>query len=181
MRETLVRSLGREDPLEKEMVSHSGTLAWKIPWTEKPGGPQSMGSQRVGYDWATSLSLSFTRFVIAFLPNHLGILPNCRIRLSRSSVASNFSDAVAVGQQTHMVYQGTRILNPVICFCSLSPSGIQRTHIEHELWTSHCALQKAYLSASKFSNFFFLYILLIPFPLWEIGCKMPQGKCEWRI
>ena len=45
MRETWVRSLGREDPLEKEIATHSSTLAWKIPWTEKPGGLQSMGLQ----------------------------------------------------------------------------------------------------------------------------------------
>ena len=50
MRETRVRSLGWEDPLEKEMAAHSSTLAWKIPWTEKPGQLQSMGSQRVGHD-----------------------------------------------------------------------------------------------------------------------------------
>ena len=50
MRETRVRSLGWEDPLEKEMVTHSGILAWRIPWTEKPGRLQSMGSQRVGHD-----------------------------------------------------------------------------------------------------------------------------------
>ena len=50
MRETGVRSLGREDPLEKEMATHSSILAWRIPWTEKPGGLQSMGSQRVGHD-----------------------------------------------------------------------------------------------------------------------------------
>ena len=50
MWETWVRSLGREDPLEKEMATHSSTLAWKIPWTEKPGRLQSMGSQRVGHD-----------------------------------------------------------------------------------------------------------------------------------
>ena len=50
MRETGVRSLGREDPLEKEMATRSSTLAWKIPWTEKPGRLQSMGSQRVGHD-----------------------------------------------------------------------------------------------------------------------------------
>ena len=50
MRETRVRSLGREDPLEKEMVTHSSILAWRIPWTEKPGRLQSMGSQRVGHD-----------------------------------------------------------------------------------------------------------------------------------
>ena len=50
VRETQVRSLGWEDPLEKQMATHSSTLAWKIPWTEKPGGLQSMGSQRVGHD-----------------------------------------------------------------------------------------------------------------------------------
>ena len=55
MRETRVRFLGREDILEKEMAIHSSTLAWKIPWTEEPDRLQSMGSQRVGHDWATSL------------------------------------------------------------------------------------------------------------------------------
>ena len=50
MWETWVRSLGWEDPLEKEMATHSSTLAWKIPWTEEPGRPQPMGSQRVGHD-----------------------------------------------------------------------------------------------------------------------------------
>ena len=49
MRETQVRSLGREDPLEKGMATHSSILAWRIPWTEEPGGLQSMGLQRVGY------------------------------------------------------------------------------------------------------------------------------------
>ena len=53
MWETRVRSLGREDPLEKEMATQSSTLAWRIPWTEEPGGLQSMGSQRVRYDLAT--------------------------------------------------------------------------------------------------------------------------------
>ena len=50
MQETQVQSLGWEDPLEKEMTTHSSSLAWKIPWTEEPGGLQSMGSQRVGRD-----------------------------------------------------------------------------------------------------------------------------------
>ena len=50
MQEARVRSLGQEDPLEKEMALHSSTIAWKIPWTEEPGGLQSMGSQRVGHD-----------------------------------------------------------------------------------------------------------------------------------
>ena len=60
MWETWVRSLGREDPLEKEMATHSSTLAWRIPWTEEPGGLQSTGSQRVRHIWATSISLSFS-------------------------------------------------------------------------------------------------------------------------
>ena len=48
MQETQVQSLGWEDPLEKGMATHSSVLAWRIPWTEKPGGLKSMGSQRVG-------------------------------------------------------------------------------------------------------------------------------------
>ena len=48
--ETQVRSLGREDPLEKEMATHSSTLVWRIPWREEPGRLQSMRSQRVGHD-----------------------------------------------------------------------------------------------------------------------------------
>ena len=50
VRETWVRSLGQEDLLEKEMATHSSTLAWKIPWTEERSMLQSMGSQRVGHD-----------------------------------------------------------------------------------------------------------------------------------
>ena len=50
MQETRVQFLGWEDPLEKEMATHSSTLAWKIPWTEEPDRLQSMGSQRVGHD-----------------------------------------------------------------------------------------------------------------------------------
>ena len=50
MWETWVRSLGREDPLEKEMITHSSILAWRIPWTEEPGGLQSIASQRVRRD-----------------------------------------------------------------------------------------------------------------------------------
>ena len=50
MQETQVQSLGQEDPLEREMATHSSILAWKTPWTEKPGGLQSMGSPRVRHD-----------------------------------------------------------------------------------------------------------------------------------
>ena len=58
IQQTWVQSLRREDSPEKGMATHCSTLAWKIPWTEESGGLQSMGSQRVGHDWATSI---FTR------------------------------------------------------------------------------------------------------------------------
>ena len=53
MQETQVRSLGQEDPLKKKMATHSSCLAWKIPWTEEPGGLQFMGLQRVGHNLVT--------------------------------------------------------------------------------------------------------------------------------
>ena len=55
LQETQNQSLGWEDPLEKEMATHSSILAWRIPWTEEPGRLQSMGLQRVGHDLATKL------------------------------------------------------------------------------------------------------------------------------
>ena len=55
-----VRSLGREDPLEKGMATHSSTLAWRIPWTEDPGRLQSMGLQRAGHSCATNTTYYYT-------------------------------------------------------------------------------------------------------------------------
>ena len=63
-----VRSLGQEDPLEKEMAPHSSTLAWKIPRMEEPGRLQSTGSQRVGHNWATSLTHIYIHIYIFFPP-----------------------------------------------------------------------------------------------------------------
>ena len=57
--ETWVPSLGQEDPLEEEMATHSSILAWEIPWTEEPGGLQSMGLQRVGHDLVTKHARTF--------------------------------------------------------------------------------------------------------------------------
>ena len=57
--ETWVQSLGWEDSLEKEMATHSSILAWRIPWAEKPGGLQSMGSQRVGHDFTFTFNPGF--------------------------------------------------------------------------------------------------------------------------
>ena len=63
MQETRVWSLGWEDPLEKEMATHSSTLAWKIPRTKEPGRLQSMGSQRVRHDWATAHTYIHTLYL----------------------------------------------------------------------------------------------------------------------
>ena len=57
MRETWIRSLGQEDPLEKEMATHSGILAWEISWTEESGKLESIESQRVRHDWATNTQI----------------------------------------------------------------------------------------------------------------------------
>ena len=64
VQETWALSLGWEDPLEKEMATHSSILAWKIPWTEEPGGLQSMGSQKSWNNWATNTSTSTHLMII---------------------------------------------------------------------------------------------------------------------
>ena len=66
MRETWVRSLGREDPLEKEMATYSSMLAWRIPWVEEPGGLQFMGSQTVRHDFTFTLSQVHIRKAINY-------------------------------------------------------------------------------------------------------------------
>ena len=68
--ETWVRSLGWEDPLEKEMATHSSTLAWKISWTEEPCRLQSMGLQRVRHDWMTSLTSDYFTVQLAYSTFH---------------------------------------------------------------------------------------------------------------
>ena len=62
VQETRVWSLGWEDPLEKEMATHSSTLVWKIPWAEELGRLQSMGSQRVRHDWVTSVYICIMKY-----------------------------------------------------------------------------------------------------------------------
>ena len=74
-RETWVQSLCWEDPQEEGMATHSSISAWRIPWTEEPGGLQSMGSQKVEKDWATGMELALSNGFLAgaffeFLPNY---------------------------------------------------------------------------------------------------------------
>ena len=64
MQQTWLRFLGQEDLLKKEMAPHSSILAWRIPWTEKPGGLQFMGSQRAKHDWATNTMSGVRRYFI---------------------------------------------------------------------------------------------------------------------
>ena len=66
MQETQVRSLGQEDPLEEEMATHSGIVAWRIPWTEESDGLQVMGSQRVGHNWVTN-TFTFKQWLASVL------------------------------------------------------------------------------------------------------------------
>ena len=68
MQETQVHFLGWEDPLEKGMAIHSSILAWIIPWTEEPGRLQSMGSQRVGHDWANNIHTHTHTHTVLALP-----------------------------------------------------------------------------------------------------------------
>ena len=90
MQETWVRSLGGEDPLEKEMAAYSSNLAWRIPWMEEPGGLQFTGPQRFRHDWATSLSLSFIVIVnllrSVFCPSMWSILENIACALEKKYV-----------------------------------------------------------------------------------------------
>ena len=76
--ETGIRSLGREDPLEKEMATHSSILAWRTPWTEEPGRLQSMGSQKVRHDWVTNTNWSFTFSLSDSLIANLNTFPRER-------------------------------------------------------------------------------------------------------
>ena len=93
MQETRVQSLGQKDPLEKGMAIHSSIPAWRIPWTEEPGGLQFMGSQRIRHDWATNthtqthtvalwccVGFCYTRkwisYVYTYIPSLLDLLPS---------------------------------------------------------------------------------------------------------
>ena len=74
LQETWVPSLGWEDALEKGKATHSSVLAWRIPWAEEPGRLQSMGSQRVGHDWATNIFTSVYFFIFFSIPTYPRIL-----------------------------------------------------------------------------------------------------------
>ena len=80
VQETWVRFLGQEDLLEKGMATHSSVLAWKIPWAEKPGGLQSMGSQRVRHDWATNTFIYMCVYIYTYVHTYIHIHTYTRSR-----------------------------------------------------------------------------------------------------
>ena len=86
--QTLVRSLGMENPLEKEMANHSSILVWEIPWTEEPGGLQSMASQRVRQNWATSHVHTWSRRDLFFpaLASRPHVCSESRLCITRDPV-----------------------------------------------------------------------------------------------
>ena len=135
--EMRVWSLGWEDPLEKDMVSHSSILAWRIPWTEEPCRLQSMGSQRVGHDWVTN---TFTFLKGLEDPKKLHV--TCRFLLGEKD---NLEDIPALCL-THQIYSG-RPYNPCSSKCSLN----QLYHytsslitLVQNLWHIHSILQETY-------------------------------------
>ena len=111
MQKTQVRSPGWEDPLVKEMAAHSSILAWKFPWISEPGRLLSMGSQRVGHDWATSLSLPFTfpkePLIYSLEVSHVWSHIICGVHAYACSVASVMSSSLH-----HQGLQPSGLLGP---------------------------------------------------------------------
>ena len=97
MQETQVRFLGLEDPLKKGMATHSSNLAWRIPWTEEPGGLQPMGSQRIRHDWSTNILTFHTprgRGSRVLETGAYCVLPRCQLRIKVTFLFPPNSDSV---------------------------------------------------------------------------------------
>ena len=122
MWETWLRSLGREDPLQKKMAMHSSALAWKIPWAEEPGKLQSMGSQIVRHKWATSLSFPFSVYSC-----HLFLVSSIRSLQFLSFIMPFFAWNVPLISVTLLKWS---LIFPSLLFFSTS---------------LHCSLKKAFL------------------------------------
>ena len=118
MQEAWVQSLGWEDPLDKEMATHSSILAWKISWTEEPGGLQSMGSQRVGHNWATNtylLTLN-NKYLSEIRVIHLTFICPCSMCLS--ALLLPFED------------------NIMVSYLASDESRVSRNQNEHHTWNT---------------------------------------------
>ena len=145
MWDTWVRSLGQEDPLEKEIVTHSSTLAWRIPWMEEPGGLQPTGSQRIRPDWATSLTHSLrctqTHYVTyrdcQFSTFHFLILLSKGPPLSLELVMDQLKDVFSTLYQVRV---------DLILANEMSIGVVQRNFYEYQKWERAWELLSALLS-----------------------------------
>ena len=104
MQETWVWSLGQEDSLEEEMVPHSSILAWDIPWTEEPGGLQSMGSQRAGHDLVTKQQ----EIIFHFLNLNSDLFSWTKSKALWSITAAYTNEGVAASQRRSSVSSTTK-------------------------------------------------------------------------
>ena len=102
VRETRVRSLGWEDPLEKEMAIHSSTIVWKIPWTEEPGRLQSVGSQRVGHDLNSCIIKIFLSCFYHFKTIRLRIALSDRLFFSPYIIPSGFENCYKENSESRL-------------------------------------------------------------------------------
>ena len=146
MRETRVQSLGQEDPLEKEIATDSSTLAWKIPWTEDPGRLQSVGSQRVGHDWATSLHctlplylcMSTLMVLVVKTTNTLGIIYTGRLSVptrnhpkSSKQISKMLRDSITLPEALSMLMiVNTLLTKGKYWLCSLKSLCITIWHLQ---------------------------------------------------
>ena len=152
MQEIWVRSPGGEDPMEKEMATHCSIPAWKMPWTEEPFRLQSMGSQRVIHDWATSLtyktngnSISLTGWLWWWNERIIGTLSNDKASINLSSFLhfSFFSFAKMIQLLKHWKdffkgwFHGTEINDHYMAklrYIRGRVSGIKEQQFEHRSW-----------------------------------------------
>ena len=122
----VVRSPGQEDPLEEGMETHSSILAWRIPWTEKPGWLLSTGSQRVRHEWATNTTLCILVCVGEWKPNFNEYqLANTGELITMTNLPINFQQCFSTSMTQSLIYLLTSVsaeLTPVsLPYCIISP------------------------------------------------------------
>ena len=130
MRETWVRSLGRDNPLEKEMATHSSILAWRIPWTDESGRLQCPGSQRVRHDWVTSLSLNQMSTACLLCSRHSINRPNRGGRRMREKGRSRAASFPSVRDSWPFSRGWEKFW---LCRCGQIVSFILQSHLYHFL------------------------------------------------
>ena len=151
MRETRVRSLGWEDPLEKEMAAHSSIHAWKIPWTEVAGGLQSMGSQRIGHDWAPSCHVTSSVQLLSCV--WLFVTPWTAIHQASLSINNSWSllklmSIESVMPSNHLIFCHPLLLPPSI-FPSIRVFSDESVHIR---WPKYWSFSFSISPSNEYSG-----------------------------